>query len=277
MTPANATLDVTGPTTTLAYQAFVKGSSTPSPAQWYVDDPSLGSIDGSGVFTASATSGGTLNVTAQIGDQLGSTPLTLHLNIKENPGGIAPGTVAGLEGGGTADPAFRWLYPYDATVFPRGLTGPTLQWDGTVADAVLVRVKSKLLDYEGAYKPSATSQLALPAILWNAITTSAQASDPVTVKVTKSTGGAVTGPISETWTIAQGSLKGTVYYNTYTSPLANGFGAVMRIKPGASAEVFLGGSTTGCTVCHTVSANGSILTAAHGTSELLGDYNSGTS
>lgn len=114
-------------------------------------------------------------------------------------------------------------------------------------------------------------------MLWNAITTSAQASDPVTVQVTKSASGAVTGPITETWAIAQGSLEGTVYYNTYTSPLANGVGAVMRIKPGGDAQVFIGGSATGCTVCHTVSANGSILTASHGTSELLGDYNSGTS
>ncbi len=277
ITPANATLDVTGTTTTLAYKAFLKGSSAPSSAQWFVDDPSLGSIDGNGLFTASGTSGGVLNVSAQIGSELGSTPLTIRLHIKENPGGIDPGTITGLEGGGSADSAFRWLYPYDKTVFPRGLTGPTLQWDGVAPDAVLVRAKSSLLDYEGAYKPSATSQLALPAILWNAITTSAQASDPVTIQITKSAGGAVTGPISESWTIAQGSLKGTVYYNTYTSPQANGVGAVMRIQPGGSANVFLGGSQTGCTVCHTVSSNGSVLIAAHGTSELTGDYNSGTS
>jgi hypothetical protein len=277
ITPANATLDVTGPTTTLAYQAFFKGSTTPSQAHWYVDDPSLGSIDNSGVFTASATSGGLLNVTAQIGQDLGTTTLTLRLHITENPGGVDPGTQGGLQAGGSADSAFRWLYPYDKTVFPRGLTGPTLQWDGTAPDAVLVRAQSKLLDYQGYYKPSATSQLDLPAVLWNAITTSAQDNDPVTVQVTKSAAGAVTGPITETWSIAQGSLKGTVYYNTYTSPQANGVGAVMRIKPGANADVFLGGSANGCTVCHTVSANGSVLTAAHGTSEVTGDYNSGTS
>jgi hypothetical protein len=152
-----------------------------------------------------------------------------------------------------------------------------LQFAGTAPDAILVRAKSNLLDYTGYYKPSGTLQLALPAVLWNAITTSAQAADPVTIQVTKSAGGAVTGPITETWTIAQGSLKGTVYYNSYTSPQANGAGAIMRIKPGANATVFLGGSANGCTVCHTVSANGNVLTASHGTSEITGDYNSGTS
>ena len=275
--PANDTLDVTGPATTLAFTALLEGSSVPSPAQWFVDDSTLGSIDSSGLFTASATSGGTVNVTAQIGQQLGTTALTLRLHVTENPGGLAAGTQSGLQAGGSADPAFRWLYPYDQTVFPRGLAGPTLQWDGTAPDAILVHAQSKLLDYTGFYAPSAASQLALPDILWNAITASAQASDPVTIQVTKSTAGAVTGPISETWTIAQGSLKGTVYYNTYTSPQANGVGAIMRIQPGADANVFIGGSAGGCTVCHTVSANGSTLIAAHGTSELLGDYNSGTS
>jgi hypothetical protein len=275
--PADSTLDVSGPGVTLAYQAFLKGSATPSPASWFVDDATLGSIDANGVFTASALTGGVVHVTAQVGSSIGTTSLTIRLHIKENPGGVDPGTQGGLEGGGTADAAFRWLYPYDHTVFPRGLAGPVLQTDGAAPDALLVRVKSSLLDYEGFYKPTAPSQLALSDTLWTAITTSAQAGEQVTVQVTKSSGGAITGPISESWTIAQGSLKGTVYYNTYTSPAANGVGAVMRIKPGADAAVFLGGSANGCTVCHTVSANGSVLTAAHGTSEVLGDYNSGTS
>jgi hypothetical protein len=275
--PANATLDVTGPANTLAYSAFLKGSTSPSAARWFVDDPSLGSIDASGVFTASARAGGVLNVTAQVGQELGSTSLTLRLKVRENPGGIDTGTQTSLENGGTADAAFRWLYPYDRTVFPRGLGAPTLQWGGLSPDAILVRVRSPLLDYTGFYKASAPSQLDLPSVLWTAITASARAGDAVSVEVTKASAGKVTGPARETWSIAQGSLKGTVYYNTYTSPKANGVGAIMRIKPGTDAEVFIGGSANGCTVCHTVSANGSTLTASHGTSDVLGDYNPGTS
>ena len=122
--PANATLDVVGPGSTLSYAAFVKGSPSPSSARWLVDDPQLGSIDGNGVFTASARAGGVLNVTAQVGQELGSTSLTLRLKVRENPGGIDPGTQTSLENGGTADAAFRWLYPYDRTVFPRGLGAP---------------------------------------------------------------------------------------------------------------------------------------------------------
>ena len=47
-----------------------------------------------------------------------------------------------------------------------------------------------------------------------------------------------------------------IYYNTYKSALTN-TGAVMRIKPGEDAEVLIGG----CTVCHSVSAQGNVLAA----------------
>jgi len=66
----------------------------------------------------------------------------------------------------------------------------------------------------------------------------------------------VTGPIEQQWSIAQGTLKGVIYYNTYRSLLASN-GGVMRIRPGKSAEVL----QKGCTVCHSVSANGNVLVA----------------
>jgi hypothetical protein len=67
----------------------------------------------------------------------------------------------------------------------------------------------------------------------------------------------VSGPATETWKIAQGSLKGTVYYESrYSSPNDNG--ATMRIKPGApQPDVLLGN----CNVCHYVSADGSTIVA----------------
>ena len=184
--------------------------------------------------------------------------------------------------GNSADPNFQWLYPYNLTVFPRGLLPPRLQWSGTDPQWVYVTASATNLDYKGVFAPTNNDnvlsnyndggpppQLDLPSDAWNAITLTAGANDPVTVQVTKmDTVGQVTGPITESWTIAQGSLKGIVYYNTYDSPLAAGdsdsgldYGAVMRIRPGASQpEVFIGGSAKGsCTVCHTLSANGSTM------------------
>jgi hypothetical protein len=79
-------------------------------------------------------------------------------------------------------------------------------------------------------------------------------------------GGKVSGPITEHWTIALGSLKGIIYYNTYTSPQAMNNGAVMMLKPGQATPTPLlaiaGTSPFGpCISCHSLSADGSILAA----------------
>jgi hypothetical protein len=190
------------------------------------------------------------------------------------------GVLGALQAGGQADSHFKWLYPYDLTVFPRGLLPPRAQWSGTQPQWLLVTASSLNLVYTGVFAPTnedqlpgTPSQLDLPADAWTAIT-GAGANDPVTIQVTKyDVQSAVTGPIAETWTIAQGTLKGIVYYNSYDSPLAQGDsgsandqGAVMRLRPGdTQPEVFIGGSQKGsCTVCHTLSANGSTMALSAG-------------
>ena len=65
---------------------------------------------------------------------------------------------------------------------------------------------------------------------------------------------------------ALGSLKGSIYYNTYTSPQVANNGAVMRIQPGAATPTALltipGTSPVGpCISCHSLSADGSTLVA----------------
>jgi hypothetical protein len=48
----------------------------------------------------------------------------------------------------------RILYPYEGTVFPRGLPAPVLQWDVSMADAVYVHARSMLFEYEGCFTGS---------------------------------------------------------------------------------------------------------------------------
>ena len=184
--------------------------------------------------------------------------------INENPGGVDTPTQGQLDGGGSADSAFGWLYPYDKTVFPRGLIPPTMQFGGITADAEYVHITCASLDYKGYFKPAAgPPQLALSQLVWTAITNAATGpTDPLVVAVTKISNGLVTGPITESWPVAQGSLRGVVYYETYDSQLAGGLGSVgiMQIQPGASKPNVL---KTGCgNVCHTASADGSTLVAA---------------
>jgi hypothetical protein len=189
--------------------------------------------------------------------------------IDDCPGTLSAATVAALQAGGSVDPAMKWLYPYDATVFAGGLLPPVLQWSSSQAsaDAVYVHLSSGSFDYKGCFGSTNPLQLPLPAAAWAAaFARSGGATDPLHVDLTTTSGGTVSGPISETWSFALGTLKGSVYYNTYTSPQVMNNGAVMRIDPGAAMPTaFLwiaGTSPVGpCISCHSLSADGSMLVA----------------
>ena len=148
--------------------------------------------------------------------------------ITENPGGVATGTQTQLQGGGSADAAFAWLYPYDQTVFPRGLIPPTMQFGGVTADAEYVHITCASLDYKGFFSASrAGTRLALSQLVWTAITNAASGPKrPAGRAGHQDLQREVTGPITESWPVAQGSLRGIVYYETYESQLAGGLGSV---------------------------------------------------
>ena len=182
--------------------------------------------------------------------------------LVDNPGSVAPATQTALQGGGTGDPTFAWLYPYDKTVFPRGLLPPKLQFAGTAPTSVYVHISFGTLDYKGYFTGVTPSSVTLSAPMWLAITVAAKGTDAVKVDVTKTTGAVVAGPITETWTIAQGSVRGSIYYETYGSALLGGGNSVgiMKILPGATQPTPF---KSGCgNVCHTASADGSTLVAA---------------
>jgi hypothetical protein len=258
ITPQNPVLPVTGPGTTLQFTALVGGTPDPG-ALWTIDVADIGTIDPTGLFTASGMLGGPTQVAARAGKLTGTTTLTVKLTLTDNPGNVDPGTQGKLNAGGNADPGMKWLYPYDRTVFPRGIDPPVLQVGGQPPDAMLLHVSFGGLDYKGFYGASNPGRVTISPQLWKTISLSATGSDDVQVSVTKITGGQVSGPVMEHWTIAQGSLRGTVYYNSYNSVLAGNTGAVMSVRPGQSASVVV----AGCRVCHTVSADGSTLVAAN--------------
>jgi hypothetical protein len=254
--PQNPKLNVTSPGASLQFTATINGN--PVKAQWTVDLAAIGSIDGTGLFSASGLLGGQATIEAQVGTLHAQTLLTVVLALEDNPGNVSAGTQQQLMGGGTADTAFAWLYPYDGTVFPQGLLAPVLQMGGTAPDAVYVHVSFSSLDYKGFYGASNPGQVVFSPQLWTTITQTASGTDTVKVELTKISAGQVTGPITESWRIAQGTLKGSLYYESrFSSPTDNG--ATMRIKPGAAQPDILLGN---CNVCHYVSADGSTIVAA---------------
>jgi hypothetical protein len=257
ITPTNPTLNVTAPGTTLQFQGY-EGSALVSP-QWTIDVADIGTIDATGLFTASGLIGGPTTVAATDGMLKASTVLNVHLTIGDNPGNVPAATQTLLQAGGTADPTFKWVYPYDGTVFARGIGAPELQTAGNF-DAALLQITFAGLSYQGFYAASSPGRITLTPQLWQTITLTAQSTDTVKVSITEISGGMVTGPITESWTVAQGNLRGTIYYNSYDSAIAGNTGAIMSLRPGQATPTVV---VAGCRVCHAVSADGSTMVSAN--------------
>jgi hypothetical protein len=258
------TLEVSGEPASVQVSARYDDGSKPNQVVWSVDDAQLGSVSDTGEFRSSGFVAGDVTITATVGSQTASVILHITVAITNNPdnltaklrGALLAGGQDGANGVGP-DADFRFLYPYDKTVFPRGLAAPLLQFGGADADLSYVKLTTAKFSYEAFAATSGLTRVTLPEEVWRGVTLSAAAGEWVEVAVTKSSGGEITGPVTERWLVAPGSLKGIVYYNTYRSKLAGNNGAVMRIKPGETASVL----QSGCTVCHGVSAHGNVMVA----------------
>jgi hypothetical protein len=168
----------------------------------------------------------------------------------------------------------RITYPYDGTVWPRGLLAPVLQWDGAGGDAVYLKIQSQGYLYEGCFPGAgAPARFSVPEDAWvGAGEWSLGAADPATMVLAVSTGGRITAA-AQRWTFALANIKGAIYYNTYGSPKAlqqvpPAAGAVLKIVPGqAEPQLFLsipGLPPVGpCVSCHSLSADGSTMTASN--------------
>ncbi len=313
ISPAKKLLDVNyGQTTpTVTYTATIGGATVH--ASFAIDLGQIGSIDASkGIMTPSGRIGGTANVTATYGSQKATTQVTVRIHMGDNgaPSGydagggtggfggvggsgaggqVSPGNQTVLTGTATADMGLAWLYPYDKTVWPQGVLPPLLQWQpGAVGnyDAVLIQLQEKGFIYQGYFSAPAMPFVNHPILpgAWDTLVYSNQG-EPVTVTLVFASGGKAYGPLTETWTIAQGVLTGTVYYNSYGTALALNYcctsanalfgGATLAIKHGATSPILIAGASGGtpgnpaadstkCRVCHSVAAQGSTLVTQHG-------------
>lgn len=258
ISPLDPTVVVTGQPQTFAFSATFDGSALTN-GVWSIEDVKLGLIDQTGTFKSQGFMSGSVKVSVRYGNYTASTTLHVQTKIVDNNGNLDSATQTALDNGGTADTNFKWLYPYDKTVFPRNIKSPLLQWGGGTTNGTRVEIGVADFSYVGYFAGSAAAQAQVPDAVWKAAEAAAGGTDDFVVKATKITGQAVTGPISETWHIAQGNLKGSIYYNTYKSA-STSTGAVMKLRPGdatATASVMIGQ----CTVCHSASANGSTIAA----------------
>lgn len=166
----------------------------------------------------------------------------------------------------SASGSVKMLYPYDGTVFPRGLGAPLFMWDQNVsADQIYVEAKSKNWSYIDCPATPDKIRFQLPDDVWKgAASYSDGPNDPVVVKISLMSGGKAVGPATFNLKFALASLKGAIYYNTYNSKLANNNGAVLKLLPGdPQPTLFLTNTSVGaggpCRSCHALSANGTTM------------------
>ena len=262
-------IEVTPPTATLVLDNGAKGtqpfkaiahyadkSTGPVDPTWAATNIAVGSVDGAGLFSAPGLQGGVVTITASAGGKDATATLTVKLHVVSNPLAVDAATQVLLQQASAPDAAITWAYPYDGTVFPRGIGAPPLMWTGGgVGDVYYIHVTSPTYELE-AYASADTARYDFAPAIWDAF--AASTSGSAELKVARVAAGNATVIVDHHDTIAPSSMRGTIYYWAINT------GRVMRIKPGATApDDFLGPSVT-CPSCHTVSANGSNLVMSEG-------------
>jgi hypothetical protein len=248
---------------TVAFTATADGG--PVSPSWVVDISSIANVDANGVVTPTGTQGGEVIVKAALNGETATATVTVNIQTAVNPGALSDADQTALKGASDADPGVVWAYPYNGTVFPKGLVAPELMWNGSAGgDRYYIHLKGKYADFEIFTTADPPSRFTLDDVSWKQLTESGHGG-PVALHVARLPAGAATGTViaDHSWTIANGSLKGTVYY------WSNNLGRVLRIKPGAGTppEDFLPPQAhDGCSTCHAVSANGSTLVIGGDTS-----------
>jgi hypothetical protein len=241
-----------------------------SGVSWMADSPLVGAIDGTGSYTANGSLGAVVHVTAGYKNLMASATLTVKLLLQTNAPNVPPSVQGPMQGATGADANVVWAYPYDGTVWPRGLLAPILQWNGgATTDDYYVHIVSPTFELQqfSVSTGAPSSQLALDATTWTKFTEST--SGTTKISVNRWDGMAATQIASQTWTIAPASMRGTIYY------WSNNLGRVLRIQPGAAAPDDFANQaplndpsqyTQGSCLmtCHTVSADGSTIVSGGG-------------
>ena len=287
--PPSATVDIVNgvgsPVTFTAIATFEDSFKGNIDATWTLDRADLGLLTKTGgVFTPHGTLGGKGTVTAKHDGMTATADLGVSIHMEQNQGGLSPMEQT-LFDAPDGSPSGTLLYPYDKTVFARGLLPPEMMWSGgAVGDKFLVHVKESFVDvkiYIAADDAGAANAYTLPESFWRLLTDS-NAGEDVVVDILRLTGGAAHAAMHETWTVAPGSLKGSIYYWAVNT------GQLMKISPGAQAPVVVfdsgpadqlnapgspapanydgsvppwesGGNNKRCVACHAVSKDGSTI------------------
>ncbi len=291
--PANPTLTVTNGVAPapVAFTVFGKTSAGTTKALtggvWSFDRLDLGSVDMAGSFHVVGTIGGTGNLGVTLNGLTATTTVNVFLKMTLDPASVGATLGPKFTAATTADPKLALDYPYDKTVFPRGLPGPVAQWclgvapacTGNATDVYDIKVTTPSASFEAfttTSTPTAPS-FALPSSpldVWSKLT--ASTTGAITFSIARYDGTTAYAPTTRTFTIAPAHLAGTIYYwevnqgNVVKMPLGQAPGKFLQIPAAASPAIT-------CVACHSVSKNGTtIVTAFNGSASPWGTFDTAT-
>ncbi|MEZ4451119.1 MAG: hypothetical protein R3B09_16695 [Nannocystaceae bacterium] len=237
-----------------------KNVEVPIAGKWDYDRFDLAAMDANtGEFVATGNAGGVGKVTFTAQNLQAETTATVKLVFTNDPDGVDPGIKKSFDDAVDPDPSMKLLYPYDKTVFPRGLTGPVIQWEGGNADDIYhLHAVSPYFEFESWTKQPPPSRFAfptMPADVWVKLTDSTEG--PITVDIARYDGQKAYLVKTQTWTIAPANLTGTVYYWEVNN------GNIVRLNVGdmAPQSFIQKDGNTQCLACHSVSKDGSRIVA----------------
>jgi hypothetical protein len=252
-----------------AFTAKLEGKDVSKNVAWFFERPDIGDVKDGSTFLPTGNVGGSGKLVARLSGAEGSATVTVYIK-KTIVSGVSAEQKALLDNpAGGADPTLSIIYPFNKTVFPLGVLAPEIQWNGgNVGDAYKLTIKEKHYTYTEYLKNSPPSRHLIEQKYWEGVSASGVGaeSDPVTVTLSRLSGGTAYEPATTSWRIAQGRLKGSVYYWELPDACGseNSNGRILRIKPD-SAQVDEFYKPGHCWGCHTVSRDGKTMMATYDT------------
>lgn len=239
------------------------GIDVTASVQWVYERPDIGDVAG-GTFMPTGNVGGIGVLTAKFQASEASTNVTVNVKKSDNQAGVGPAEMAAFDNPTLGTDPGQIVYPFNETVFPLGVLAPEIQINNVQGGLYRLKITEKHLEYVAYFNGNLPLRYLMNQQNWESIGASGTGSisDPLTVQISRLQGGQSFQPMTQTWHIAQGKVRGAVYYWELPGVCPNGSsdGKILKIKPDSATpeEFFTPGE---CWGCHTVSRDGKTMMA----------------